>query len=63
MSKEYTRVDGLGRTVLVQKDPAKGAQQLPPYCLPTYDVETLDRNHGSSREAIPPLGKEWTANR
>ena len=41
-----------GRTVLIQKDTAKGT---------THGVEALDRSYG--REVIPPLGKEWTAYR
>ena len=51
-----------GRTVLIQKDTAKGGQasKLPPYCLPTYGVEAPDRSYW--REVIPSLGKEYTAN-
>ena len=48
-----------GRTVLVQKYTAKGAQ-VSNY-LPTHDEEALDRSY--ERKVIPPLGKEWTANR
>ena len=52
-----------GRTVLIQKDTAKGAQASnyrPIACLPMM-WKLFDRSYG--REVIPPLGKEWTANR
>ena len=57
-----TIVDFQGKNSFDTKGPSEGrpGQQLLPYCLPTNDVETLDRNHG--RKVIPPLGKEWTAN-
>ena len=63
MSRECTRVDGQGKNSFDTKGYSEGCpgQQLPPYCLPTHDVEALDRSYG--REVIQPLGKEWTANR
>ena len=63
MSRECTRVDGQGKNSFDTKRHSQGCpgQQLPPYSLPTHDVEALGRSYG--REVIPPLGNEWTANR
>ena len=63
MSRECTRVDGQGKNSFDTKGHSEECpgQQLPPYCLPTHDVEAIDRSYG--REVIPRLGKEWTDNR